>query len=58
MNDRMKIFYMNVAEQCARMSRAVRLKVGAVVVKDNNIVFFLGMVLRPVGIIAVKITST
>lgn len=40
MNDRMKIFYMNVAEQCARMSRAVRLKVGAVVVKDNNIVSF------------------
>jgi dCMP deaminase len=40
MNDRMKNFYMNMAKQCANMSRAVRLKVGAVIVKNHNIVSF------------------
>jgi dCMP deaminase len=40
MNDRMKLFYMNIAKECAKMSRAVRLQVGAVVVKDNNIISF------------------
>lgn len=33
-------FYMNVARQCAEMSRAIRLKVGSVVVKNNNIISF------------------
>lgn len=33
-------FYFNVAEQTAKLSHAVRLKVGAVVVKDNNILSF------------------
>lgn len=40
MNDRMVQFYMKIAEQCASMSRATRLNVGAVVVKDNNIISF------------------
>lgn len=33
-------FYLEVAEQTAKLSHAVRLKVGAVVVKDNNILSF------------------
>lgn len=40
MYDRMKTFYMNIATECSKMSRAVRLQVGAVVVKDNNIISF------------------
>lgn len=36
----MKNFYMSVAQQCAQMSRAVRLKVGCIVVKNNNILSF------------------
>lgn len=36
----MKNFYMGVAEQCASMSRANRLHVGAVLVKNNNIISF------------------
>ena len=40
MNNRMAKFYMNVAKQCAEMSRAVRLKVGSVVIKNNNIISF------------------
>ena len=40
MNDRMKNFYIGVAEQCASMSRAIRLQVGAVIVKNNNIIAF------------------
>jgi len=31
---------MKVAEDCASMSRAIRLQVGSVVVKDNNIISF------------------
>lgn len=38
--NRMSDFYMTIAEQCSEMSRAVRLKVGAVIVKDNNIISF------------------
>lgn len=33
-------FYMNMAKECATMSRAVRLQVGAVIVKNNNILSF------------------
>lgn len=33
-------FYFEVAHQTAKLSHAVRLKVGAVVVKDNNILSF------------------
>lgn len=33
-------FYMSMADTCASMSRAVRLHVGAVVVKENNIISF------------------
>lgn len=40
MNDRMRQFYMGMANQCAAMSRAVRLQVGAVIVKNHNIVSF------------------
>jgi dCMP deaminase len=40
MNDRMKNFYMSLAKTCAGMSRAVRLRVGCVIVKDNNIISF------------------
>jgi len=36
----MKNFYIGVAEQCASMSRAIRLQVGAVIVKNNNIIAF------------------
>lgn len=34
------MFYMNIANECSKMSRAIRLQVGAVVVKDNNIISF------------------
>jgi dCMP deaminase len=40
MKPRMKSFYMGFAEHCAQMSRAQRLQVGAVIVKDDNIVSF------------------
>jgi len=40
MNDRMKNFYMGIAEECAKMSRAVRLQVGCVIVQNNNIISF------------------
>jgi len=33
-------FYFDVAQQTAKLSHAVRLKVGAVIVKDNNILSF------------------
>ena len=33
-------FYMTIAEECAKMSRAIRLKVGSVIVKNNNIISF------------------
>lgn len=33
-------FYMKIAENCAEMSRAVRLKVGCVIVKNENIISF------------------
>jgi dCMP deaminase len=36
----MSEFYMTLAEECSRMSRAVRLQVGAVIVKNNNIISF------------------
>lgn len=40
MNTRMTNFYMTIAQECARLSRARRLQVGCVVVKKNNIVSF------------------
>lgn len=40
MQKRIDEFYMKVAEDAAQMSRANRLKVGAVIVKDNNIISF------------------
>lgn len=40
MNDRMKNFYIGIAEECAKMSRAVRLQVGSVIVKNDNIISF------------------
>jgi dCMP deaminase len=40
MNERFKEFYMRIASNCANMSRAIRLKVGCVIVKDNNIISF------------------
>lgn len=40
MTPRMTKFYMGIAHKCASMSRAERLKVGAVVVKDDNILSF------------------
>lgn len=36
----MRSFYMDIAERCAEMSYATRLHVGAVVVKNNNIISF------------------
>lgn len=33
-------FYMQIARNCAAMSRAVRLKVGSVIVKNDNIISF------------------
>lgn len=40
MKERMKSFYMGFAGNCAHMSRARRLQVGAVIVKDDNIISF------------------
>lgn len=40
MNSRMKTFYMQLAKECSKMSRARRLQVGAVIVKNNNIISF------------------
>lgn len=40
MNTRMTNFYMTIAQECARLSRARRLQVGCVVVKKNNIISF------------------
>jgi dCMP deaminase len=40
MKNRMKNFYMSVAEQCAMLSRARRLQVGSVIVKNDNIISF------------------
>lgn len=40
MKQRMIDFYMNIAHQCSKMSRAVRLQVGSVIVKNNNIISF------------------
>lgn len=40
MNNRMKNFYLSIADDCATMSRAVRLKVGCVIVKDDNIISY------------------
>lgn len=40
MNDRMKEFYANFANNCANMSRAKKLQVGCVIVKDDNILSF------------------
>jgi dCMP deaminase len=40
MNERMKKFYSDIAAQCSKMSRAVRLQVGCVIVKDDNILSF------------------
>lgn len=36
----MKNFYMNIATECSKMSRAIRLQVGSVIVKNNNIISF------------------
>ena len=33
-------FYMSIAKECAKMSRAIRLQVGSVIVKNNNILSF------------------
>ncbi len=40
MNNRLQNFYIEVAEQASKMSRAVRLKVGCIIVKDDNIISF------------------
>lgn len=40
MNERMIDLYMSIAKQCSYMSRARRLQVGAVIVKNNNIISF------------------
>ena len=40
MKDRLITFYMGLAHQCSAMSRAKRLHVGAVIVKDDNIISF------------------
>ena len=40
MKERMKDFYMTLADSCAGMSRAENLQVGAVVVKKDNILAF------------------
>lgn len=38
MNDRQKLAFMDVAERFAQLSYATKLKVGAIVVKDNRII--------------------
>lgn len=40
MNRRMTNFYMSLAEQCALMSRAEKMQVGAVIVKNENVISF------------------
>ena len=40
MKPRMVEYYMRVADETARLSRARRLQVGAVIVKDDNIISF------------------
>ena len=40
LSSRITEFYMSVAEKAAELSRARRLKVGAVIVKDNNLISF------------------
>ena len=40
MKNRMKNFYMGLARQCAQMSRAIRLQVGSIIVKNDNILAF------------------
>lgn len=40
MKERMKIFYMDIAKRTSQLSRAKRLKVGCVIVKDDNILAF------------------
>jgi dCMP deaminase len=37
-NDRFIDFYMDIAERTASLSRAIRLKVGSILVKDNRII--------------------
>lgn len=38
MNSRFINFYMDIAERTAKLSRAIRLQVGAIAVKDNRII--------------------
>jgi dCMP deaminase len=40
MKNKMKEFYMNIAVECSKMSKAIRLQVGAIIVKDDNILSF------------------
>jgi len=40
MKNKMKDFYMNIAVECSKMSKAIRLQVGAIIVKDDNILSF------------------
>ena len=40
MKQRMTEFYMKLAEQCATMSRAAKMQVGAVIVKNENVISF------------------
>jgi dCMP deaminase len=40
MNNRFKNFYMNIASCTSSMSRAKRLQVGCIIVKNNNIISF------------------
>lgn len=40
MKDRMKSFYMDIAKVCSKLSRARRLQVGAIIVKNDNIISF------------------
>ena len=40
MNTRLLNFYLNVAKEASKLSRAVRLQVGAVIVKNGNIIAY------------------
>lgn len=40
MKPRLKNLYMKIAKDCSEMSRAIRLKVGCVIIKDDNIISF------------------
>lgn len=40
MKERFKPFYMQIARETAELSRAKRLKVGAIIVKNNNVIAF------------------